>query len=80
MATATTSGGRIDRMIRELEQLHCEAQRIFDAHVDYVRCKEPPGVPFGTLKFREIAGPAGSTIDYVAGLRLVRKKIRGEAA
>jgi hypothetical protein len=76
MATATSSVGRLDNIIKELERLHTDAQVIFDAHIDFVRCRAP-SVPFGVLKFREIAGPAGNTMDYVAALKIVRKKITG---
>lgn len=76
MATAKPATGRIDNIIKELEKLHDDAQGIFDAHVDYVRT-QMPGVPFGVLKSREIAGPAGNAIDYVAALKIVRKKITG---
>jgi hypothetical protein len=69
--------GRLDRIIRELEQLHTEAQDIFDAHVDVVRC-QTPGVPFGTLKMCEIAGPAGSALNYIQALKIVREKITGQ--
>jgi hypothetical protein len=79
MATATPSVGRIDNIIKELERLHADAQGIFDAHIDYVRCRAP-SVSFGALKSREIAKPAGNTIDYIAALKIVRKKIVGEAA
>jgi hypothetical protein len=77
MATATPAVGRIDRIIRELERLQAEAQDIFNAHVDYVLAKTPSVIPFGTLKSREIAGPAGNTINYVVALKIVRKKITG---
>jgi hypothetical protein len=66
--------GRLDRIIRELEQLHNEAQDIFDAHIDFVRCTSP-GVPFGNLKSCEIAGPAGSSLNYINALKIVREKI-----
>ena len=79
MATATPTVGRLDRIIKELERLHADAQGIFDAHIDYVRCREP-SVPFGVLKCREIAGPAGSALNYIAALKIVRKKIAGDAA
>jgi hypothetical protein len=68
------SVGRIDRIIRELEQLHADAQGIFNAHIDYVLAKTP-SASFGALKSREIAGPAGNTVDYIAGLKIVREKI-----
>ena len=69
--------GRLDRIIRELEHLHNEAQSIFDAHIDVVRC-QAPGVPFGTLKMCEIAGPAGSALNYIQALKIVREKITGQ--
>ena len=77
MATATTpSVGRIDRIIQDLERLHADAQDIFDAHVDVLRYRAP-SVPFGVLKSREIAGPAGNTVNYIAALKIVRKSITG---
>ena len=69
--------GRLDRIIRELEQLHKEAQDIFDAHVDVMRCQSP-GLSWGVLKSCEIATPAGSTLNYIAALKIVREKITGE--
>jgi hypothetical protein len=69
--------GRLDRIIRELENLHKEAQDIFDAHVDFVRCTSP-GIPWGVLKACEIATPAGSALNYIAALEIVREKITGE--
>jgi hypothetical protein len=71
------SVGRLDRIIRELAQLHKEAQDIFDAHIDVVRCQNP-GIPFGVLKGCEIANPAGSKLNYIAALKIVRDKITGE--
>ena len=35
------SVGRLDDIIVQLEKLHEEAQRIFDAHVDELRCRTP---------------------------------------
>ncbi len=69
--------GRLDRIIRELEQLHDEAQGIFDAHVEVERCRNP-GIPFGTIKMCEIAGPAGSSLNYINALKIVREKITGQ--
>jgi hypothetical protein len=68
----TTS--RIDSIIRDLQRLHADAQQIMDSHVDYLHCKAP-SVPFGTLKYRAIAEPAGNTIDYVKALQIVKKGI-----
>jgi hypothetical protein len=69
--------GRLDRIIRELEQLHDEAQGIFDAHVEVLRVQNS-GVPFGTIKMCEIAGPAGSSLNYINALKIVREKITGQ--
>jgi hypothetical protein len=68
--------GRIDNTIKELERLHAVARDIIDAHVDYVRCKTP-GVPAGIVEQCEINGPAGSALNYVAALKIVRKSITG---
>jgi hypothetical protein len=78
MATATPSVGRIDDTIRDLERLYAVAQDIFDAHVDYALAKDKSVISFGAMKAREIAAPAGNTINYIAALKLVRKKIIGE--
>jgi hypothetical protein len=73
------SVGRIDNIIEQLERLQADAQGIFDAHVAVVQCRAP-STAFGTLKYREIAGPAGNTINFVNGLKIVRRKITGVAA
>ena len=69
--------GRLDRIIDDLERLHDEAQDIFDAHIEVERCRIPQ-VPFGTLKMCEIAAPAGSALNYVQALKIVREKITGQ--
>jgi hypothetical protein len=69
--------GRLDRIIRELQQLHDEAQGIYDAHIE-VECCRSPSVPFGTVKMCEIAGPAGSSLNYIKALKIVRGKITGQ--
>ena len=66
--------GRLDDIIVQLEKLHEEAQGIFDAHIDELRCRTP-GIPFGVLKSCEIASPAGSSLNYIAALKIVREKI-----
>lgn len=71
------SVGRLDNIIKELERLHGDAQDIFDAHIEVVRC-QTPGIPFGVLKSCEIASPAGSSLNYIAALKIVREKITGQ--
>ena len=68
------SVSRLDRIIAELEKLHNEANDIFDAHVDVLMCDLPRGTSWGVTKLRRIAEPAGLTIDYVKGLRLLRDR------
>jgi hypothetical protein len=80
MATPKPATGRIDRIIKELEGLYGEAQDIFNAHVDYALAKDRSVISFGEMKTREIARPAGSTMNYVSALKIVRKKITGEVA
>ena len=74
---ATPAVGRLDNIIQELERLHNDAQDIFDAHIEVVRC-QTPGIPFGVLKSCEIASPAGSSLNYIAALKIVREKITGQ--
>jgi len=74
MARQSSPVGRIDRMIGKFEKLQHDAQIIFDAHIDELRL-DTPGQPFGLLKALTIAQPAGSTLNYVAALRLLREKI-----
>jgi len=59
------SGGRADRIIADLERLHREAHKIFDAYVDELRLQSP-GIPFGVIKGGEITGRAGLSLNYVA--------------
>jgi hypothetical protein len=66
--------GRLDDIIARLEKLHKEAQGIFDAHIDRVMRDYPPGTSFGWLKAKEITIPAGSTLNYIAALRMLREK------
>jgi hypothetical protein len=75
---ATPAVGRLDNIIKELERLHNDAHDIIDAHVDSVRCLTP-GIPFGVLKSREIAGPAGNSLNYINALKIVRQKLTGKA-
>ena len=71
---ATPDVSRLDRIIKELEQLHLDAHDIIDAHIDCARC-QTPGIPFGVLKSREIAQPAGNSLNYINALKIVREKI-----
>ena len=63
---------RIDRMINDFERLKRDAQEIIDVYVDGIR---PNGVPFGVVRHCEITNPAGTDLNYVNALRLVRDKM-----
>jgi hypothetical protein len=77
--TRTPDVSRLDRIIAELKVLHDQASDILDAHVDSLCCQQP-GIPFGVLKSREIAQPAGNSLNYINALRIVRKRITGKVA
>jgi hypothetical protein len=75
--TRTPDVSRLDRIVAELQVLHDQAQDILDSHVDVLCCQQP-GIPFGVLKSREIAQPAGNSLNYINALRIVRKKLTGK--
>jgi hypothetical protein len=64
---------RLDALIGRLEEIYREAQDVFDVYVEDRRRQEP-NVPFGILKSRELATPPA--LDYLATLRLLRRKTR----
>jgi hypothetical protein len=71
---------RLDSIIEQLEKLYSDSQGIFDAHVDCLMRDFPPGTSFGWVKAREVTTPAGSALNYIAALKLVREKILGPPA
>jgi hypothetical protein len=50
----------------------------FGPYTDELMCREPLGTSWGDLKYRNIAAPARSTINHIAALKLVRKRIIGQ--
>jgi hypothetical protein len=69
--------GRLDNIIRDLERLHNDAQDIFDSHIDALRC-QCPGIPFSVMKSCELTARAGSTLNYIAALKIVREAVMGQ--
>jgi hypothetical protein len=65
--------GRVDDIIAQLERLYQDANGIFDAYIEERRFQSPV-ISFGVLKAREIAEPAGSSMNYLAALKLLRGK------
>jgi hypothetical protein len=69
--------GRLDNIIRDLERLHNDAQDIFDSHIDVIRCR-CPDIPFDVVKSCKLTAPAGSALNYIAALNIVRDAITGQ--
>lgn len=66
--------GRLDSIIAGLEKLQKDADEIINTYTEGLLCNAAPGVSWGATKHRLIA-PAGSTLNYVAALKLVREKL-----
>jgi hypothetical protein len=63
---------RVQQIIDQLEELHREAHKIFDARVDVIMCSQPYGTSLGATKVNYIFAPAGRTLDYVKALKNLR--------
>ena len=63
---------RLDRVMRGLEQLQNDADHIIDAHVNSWLAQHPEVVSWGEAKIRLIAQPAGSTLNRIEALKVVR--------
>jgi len=63
---------RLDRVMRGLEQLQNDADHIIDAHVNSWLAQHPEAGSWGEAKIRLIARPAGSTLNRVEALKVVR--------
>ncbi len=69
--------GRLDRIVTELERLQKDADEILDTYTDQLVSKEPAGTSWGVTKYSRVAYPAGSTINRVAALKMLRDKFAG---
>ena len=67
--------GRLDDIIEQLEKLHKDAQRIFDAHVDVLLCRYPH-TSFGVMKAQKFAPPQARRWTTSPHSRLCGKKSR----
>jgi hypothetical protein len=65
--------GRLERVVAELEKLEKDADDILNTYVDQLMCREPPGTSWGVTKYNKILAPAGSTVNRVAALRMLRE-------
>jgi hypothetical protein len=66
--------GRIDSIIAQLQRLHRDAHGIMNAYVDCA-ISGKAGASFGTAKANLIAGPAGSALDYIKALEIIKEKM-----
>lgn len=69
---------RLDRVMRELELLQNDADGIIDAYVNEVLATTPGALSWGGAKLHLVGLPAGSTINRVEALRLVRRALTGK--
>lgn len=69
--------GRLDSIITNLERLQKDANEIINTYTDGFLCNAAPGVSWGATKHWLVA-PAGSTLNYVAALKLLREKLTGQ--
>jgi hypothetical protein len=58
--------------MRGLEQLQNDADHIIDAHVNCWLAQHPEAVSRGAAKIDLIAKPAGSTLNRIEALKVVR--------
>ena len=63
---------RLDRIMCELELLQNDADGIIDAHVNEYLAHHPELPSWGETKIRLIARPAGSTLNRIEALKVVR--------
>ena len=69
---------RLDRIMHELEVLQNDADGIIDTYVNSVLAEHPEAVSWGTEKIRLIARPAGSTLNRIEALKVVRPALTGK--
>lgn len=69
---------RIDRLISDLQRIQGDANAIFDAHVDVMLRAAPYGTSFGATKY-ELLAPAGSTLNYVKALGVIRDTLESSS-
>jgi hypothetical protein len=66
--------GRLDSIVEQLQRLQHDANGILDAYIDEQMSNCPPGTSFGAMK-HWVLRSVGSTLDYVAALKLVRDEL-----
>ena len=65
--------GRLNDIIRKLEVLQKDANEIIDTYTEGLLCNAAPAVSWGATK-HQLMAPAGSTLNYVAALKLLRDR------
>jgi hypothetical protein len=68
---------RLDDIAACLETLHRDAEAIFAAHCAEVLYHSKDASP-EQIRLREIVEPAGQSLNYIAALKLLNKKIKAK--
>ena len=69
---------RLDRIMRDLEVLQNDADGIIDSYVNEVLATKPNAVSWGEARQYLIGLPAGSTVNRVEALKVVRRALTGK--
>jgi hypothetical protein len=69
--------GRLDWIIRNLEDYSELANELIDLHCESTRSNNP-GISFTEVRGREIESRAGLVLDLVEALRIVRRSLTTE--
>jgi hypothetical protein len=70
--------GRLDWIVRNLEDYSALANEIIDLHCESFRSLNHPSMPFAEVRSRVIESRAGTTTNLVEALRIVRKSLTKE--
>jgi hypothetical protein len=70
----TVVTGRLDRIVADLERLQIEADEILNTYTDQLMTNVPYGTSWGVTKYKQLANPAGSTINRVAALKMLKDR------
>ena len=68
----TVATGRLDRIVADLERLQKEADEILNTYTDQLVSNATSGTSWGVTKYQQLAAPAGSTMNRVAALKILR--------
>lgn len=70
----TAETGRLDRIVADLERLQKDADEILNVYTDQLMTNAPNGTSWGVTKYKQLAVSAGSTINRVAALKILKDR------